>query len=57
MKFCVPTLHLMYIILLESRKLTNCELPFRAPKIKIGLVFAGSSLSPDLRIETISAFF
>ena len=49
--------------LFESRKLVNCEwaaLSHTLDKIgssDIGLVFAGSSLSPDLRIGTISAFF
>ena len=49
--------------LFESRKLVNCEwaaLSHTLDKISssdIGLVFAGSSLSPDLRIGTISAFF
>ena len=49
--------------LFESRKLVNCEwaaLAHTLDKIgskNIGLVFAGSSLSPDLRIGTICAFF
>ena len=49
--------------LFESRKLVNCKraaLSHALDKIgrsDIGLVFAGSSLSPDLRIGTISAFF
>ena len=49
--------------LLESRKLVNCEwaaLSHTLNKIgsrDIGLVFVGSSLFPDLRIGTVSAFF
>ena len=49
--------------LFESRKLINCELAALAHTLDkigssdIGLVFAGSSLSPDLRSGTISAFF
>ena len=49
--------------LFESRKLVNCELAALSHTLdKIGssdngLVFAGSSLSPYLRIGTISAFF
>ena len=49
--------------LFESRKLVNCKraaLSHTLDKIgcsDIGLVFAGSSLSPDLRIGTMSAFF
>ena len=58
MKFCI-----WRIILLESRKLTSCEWAafshtlHKIGSTEIGLVFAGSSLSPDLRIGTISAFF
>ena len=49
--------------LFEWRKLLNCKwaaLSHTLDKIgssDIGLVFAGSSVSPDLRIKTISAFF
>ena len=49
--------------LFESRKLVNCDwasLSHTLDKIgssDIGLVFAGSSLSSDLRIGTVSAFF
>ena len=49
--------------LFEWRKSVNCKwaaLSHILDKIGssgIGLVFAGSSLSPDLRIKTISAFF
>ena len=49
--------------LFESRKLVNCmwaALSHTLDKIgssDIGLVFAGSSLSPDLRIGTIYVFF
>ena len=49
--------------LFESRKLVNCKsaaLSHSLDKISssdIGLVFAGSLLSPDLTIGAISAFF
>ena len=44
--------------LFESRKLVNCINTLnKIGSSDIGLVFAGSSLSPDLRIGTISAFF
>ena len=61
MKFSVSTLHLVLWYCLS--RLTSCEwaaLSHTLERIdisEIGLVFAGSSLSPDLRNGTISTYF